>query len=165
MLGNFNIPSVDHLREGVDYRIMEWDFADNAPVPHTPGEPCPPGHKMVFGMCRKVGGSGEWDPGQKSEAEKTGEGAAKTTGSTFENNRPVMVGGKKYGWAKKGGKPVLVEWGSVCAKKVNGVCVPASAQAPAAAQAPAPAQTPPTSAKPAATPLGGGSSPPLDENP
>ena len=28
----FNFPSVDHLVEGRDYRIVEWSFADGAPV-------------------------------------------------------------------------------------------------------------------------------------
>jgi hypothetical protein len=28
----FNFPSVDHLVEGRDYRIVEWSFAQNAPV-------------------------------------------------------------------------------------------------------------------------------------
>jgi hypothetical protein len=33
MISNpFNFPSVDHLIEGRDYRIVEWSFADGAPV-------------------------------------------------------------------------------------------------------------------------------------
>ena len=52
-----NLPSVDHLVEGVDYRIVDWNFADAAPAPDA----CPEGEKMVFGVCRKVGGSGEKD--------------------------------------------------------------------------------------------------------
>ena len=32
MRNPFNFPSVDHLVEGRDYRIVEWSFADGAPV-------------------------------------------------------------------------------------------------------------------------------------
>lgn len=32
MRNPFNFPSVDHLVEGRDYRIVEWSFAQNAPV-------------------------------------------------------------------------------------------------------------------------------------
>lgn len=34
----FNFPSVDHLVEGRDYRIVEWSFAQNAPVEKQPPE-------------------------------------------------------------------------------------------------------------------------------
>jgi len=32
MRNPFNFPSVDHLVEGRDYRVVEWSFAQNAPV-------------------------------------------------------------------------------------------------------------------------------------
>ena len=32
MKNPFNFPSVDHLVEGRDYRVVEWSFADGAPV-------------------------------------------------------------------------------------------------------------------------------------
>ena len=32
MKSPFNLPSVDHLVEGRDYRIVDWSFADGAPV-------------------------------------------------------------------------------------------------------------------------------------
>lgn len=137
MLGDFNIPSVDHLREGIDYVVMDWDFA-SPPVPHTPGESCPPGYKMIFGMCRKLrAGSQDWDTEGESDMEKAGKAAATKAGSTFDTNKPVDIGGKKYGWAKKNGKPVMVEWGSVCAKKVDGKCVPAPGLSPVTAPTPA----------------------------
>lgn len=124
MLGNFNTPSVDHLREGIDYVMLEWDFASG--VPHVPGEPCPPGHKMIWGMCRRLkSGTEDWNPDEDSDIERAGKIKAKEVGSTFQTNKPVEIGGKKYGWAKKNGKDVMVEWGSICAKKVNGVCVSA----------------------------------------
>jgi hypothetical protein len=34
----FNFPSVDHLVEGRDYRIVEWSFAQNAPIEKQPPE-------------------------------------------------------------------------------------------------------------------------------
>jgi hypothetical protein len=34
----FNFPSVDHLLEGRDYRIVEWSFAQNAPIEKQPPE-------------------------------------------------------------------------------------------------------------------------------
>lgn len=121
MLGNFDIPSVDHLREGIDYKVLSWDFAAGrpaAPVPHTPGEPCPPGTRMTFGLCRRLkGGTGDWDPSDESDMERAGKMEAQKQGSTFETNKPVTVGDKKYGWAKKNGVPVLVEWGSVAGTK------------------------------------------------
>jgi hypothetical protein len=46
-MDNFNFPSVDHLVEGIHYTIVDWNFA----------EECAPDEKMVFGMCRKVGGA------------------------------------------------------------------------------------------------------------
>jgi hypothetical protein len=48
----FNFPSVDHLVEGRDYRIVDWSFADGAPVekqkpeetvqPNQQNQPAPP---------------------------------------------------------------------------------------------------------------------------
>lgn len=146
MLGNFNIPSVDNLREGVDYRVLDWDFSSGSTVPQPPpGQPCPEGTKMIFGMCRKLKSqSGDWNPDEKSDMEKAGEEKAKTAGSSFQNNKQVDVGGKKYGWAMKGGKPVMVEWGSVAGTKPkpNAPAAPAAA-APASASTPAPAPRPP----------------------
>jgi hypothetical protein len=34
-----------------------------------------------------------------------------------KNNKPVMVNGKRMGWAVKNGKPVMVEWNSVAGAK------------------------------------------------
>lgn len=152
MFGEFNTPSIDHLREGIDYRILDWNFASPS-VPHTPGEPCPPGHKMVFGMCRRLkAGTQDWNPDEDSDLERAGKIKAKEVGSSFQSNKPVEIGGKKYGWAKKDGKDVLVEWGSICAKKVNGVCVSSTgAKTPATPQ---PAQQ---TATPAPTGSGQGS--------
>lgn len=119
MQGNFgNLPSVDHLKEGVHYRIVNFDFAGSSPEPHTPGTPCPEGHKMVFGVCRKLkAGSQDWDRETKSDQEKAVEGEGVKTGSTSSNNKAVTSGGKKYGWAMLGEKPIVVEWGSVAGIK------------------------------------------------
>lgn len=115
MQNNFNFPSVDHLIEGVHYTIVDWNFAD--------GQGCEDGEKMVFGVCRKVGGgTGEkdFDSSKKTKQEEAGEAEAKKQGSDVKSNKPVTVNGKKMGWAVKGGKPVLVEWGSVAGEKKVG---------------------------------------------
>ena len=155
MKNPFNFPSVDHLVEGRDYRVVEWSFADGAPVEQqppaqqpaqqqqqqqqlppqqgqAPQSPCAPDEKMVFGVCRKAGGKNpqdetDFDSGKKSEQEKAAEAEAKKQGSDQKNNKPVMVNGKKMGWAVKNGKPVMVEWNSV-----------AGAKQPAAAPTPPP---------------------------
>ena len=121
----------------MDYQILDWNFADqqpSMPAPkHTPGTPCPPGEKIVFGVCRKVKQDDDWDSGNDTKQETELKGAAQKEGSAFENNKAVTVDGKKYGWAMKGGKPVMVEWGSVAGEKKVGPKKPAAA--PAAAPA------------------------------
>lgn len=133
MLGTFNIPSVDHLREGVDYRVVDWDFA--AGQPPTPGQGCDEGEKVVFGICRKVksGSSAEkdFDSAKKSKQEEGIEAEATKQGSSFQTNKAVTAGGKKYGWAMKDGKPVMVAWGSVAGTKPKPKTPPATgAQTP-----------------------------------
>lgn len=137
-----SFPSVDHLVEGVHYHVVDWDFADAAPA-------CPEGEKMVFGMCRKLGGSGEkdFDSGKKSSQEEGAEAEAKKQGSEFKNNKQVTVNGKKMGWAMKGGKPVMVEWGSVAGEKKVGPKTPAISKSPSPKRvAPAPATNSQTAA-------------------
>lgn len=115
MQGNFDaFPSIDHLKEGVHYSLLNFDFASTPLVSHTPGTPCPPGFKMVFGLCRKLrDGSEEWDRDKETDEEKSVKEKGAKEGSSFDTNKAISSGGKKYGWAKLGGKPVLVEWGSV----------------------------------------------------
>jgi hypothetical protein len=138
MQGNFGIPNIDHLVEGVHYHIVDWDFADPAPAaptptpPHNPGESCPPNQKMVFGVCRRVNASGEQQVGDDTDQERSLKDQAKKEGSAFENNKAMSAGGKKYGWAMKGGKPVMVAWGSVAGEKKVGLKKPASAAPPTA---------------------------------
>ena len=138
-----NLPSVDHLVEGVDYRIVDWNFADAAPAPDA----CPEGEKMVFGVCRKVGGSGEkdFDSSKKTSQEEGVEAEAKKQGSEFKNNKQVTVNGKKMGWAMKGGKPVMVEWGSVAGEKKVGPKAPPISKSPSPKRV-APASTSQTAA-------------------
>lgn len=164
MLGNFNLPCVDHLREGIDYRVVDWDFADAQPaappISHTPGTPCPDGTKMIFGLCRKVkpGTESDWSADDQTDEEKKLSGEAQKAGSDVKTNKAFESGGKKFGWAIKGGKPVIVEWGSVAGTKekpnkpagkqeATATTGPSAAAAPAAApgkQAPAtPAQEKP----------------------
>jgi hypothetical protein len=110
----FNFPSVDHLIEGVHYRIVDWNFAEG----------CPEGEKMVFGVCRKLkdGSTDEkdFDSSKKSKQEEEGEAEGKKQGSDVKSNKPFMVGNKKMGWAIKNGKPVMVSWGSVAGEKKMG---------------------------------------------
>jgi hypothetical protein len=137
MLSNFNLPSVDHLVEGVHYRIVDWNFAEG----------CPEGEKMIFGACRKLRDGStddkDFDSSKKTKQEEEAEGEAKKQGSDAKSNKPVMVNGKKMGWAIKNGKPVMVEWGSVAGEKKVG---PKAAAKPKAKdnkpQAPAPAPKP-----------------------
>lgn len=112
MTGNFSVPNVDHLTEGVHYHVVDWDFAA-----------CEPDEKMVFGVCRKIGGSGEkdFDTSKRSkqeeklsnEAQKQSAGASTKEQASAANKKAFTVEGKKFGWAIKGGKPVIVAWGSV----------------------------------------------------
>lgn len=98
---------------------------------------CAQGERMVFGVCRKVDGEApkaeEPKPqqpkpqekpqgafGAKTAQEEKLEKAAKAQGSSPDNNKKVMIDGKAYGWAIKGGKPIMVEWGSVAGIKKVG---------------------------------------------
>jgi hypothetical protein len=133
---NFNFPFIDNLKEGVDYWVMDWNFSDQSQslpdTKRTPGTPCPPGEKVVFGICRKVKQGGEWDSDNDTKQESELKKAAQKESSTFENNKAVGYKGKKFGWAIKGGKPVIVAWGSVA----GGAKVP-SAKQPSQPQSPA----------------------------
>jgi hypothetical protein len=152
MIGSFNLPSVDHLREGIDYRVVEWDFAASAP-----GQGCGEGEKMVFGVCRKLRNAPARDDKDFDSSVKTKqeEELAKSAGklpttkeeAVAANAKGFTAGGKKCGWAIKDGKPVMVEWGSVAGTKpktpapapttVTGLPAPASGS-PAPAPAPSP---------------------------
>jgi hypothetical protein len=123
MQSPFNFPCVDHLVEGVHYTTLDWNFAE-----------CEPDEKMVFGTCRKLkrGSTDEkdFDSSRKTKQEEAGEAEAKKQGSDVKNNKPLMVGNRKMGWAVKGGKPVLVEWGSVAGEKKVGPKPPKPTQSP-----------------------------------
>ena len=73
---------------------------------------CGEGEKMVFGACRKIGGSGEkdFDSSKKTKQETEIEKEGEKQKSTFENNKPFMKDGKK----------VAVEWGKVAGEKKVG---------------------------------------------
>jgi len=147
----FNLPSVDHLVEGVHYRLVDWSFAEgherdrglqtNMPsrgmVSSFADGECPEGEKMVFGMCRKPGekqGEKEFDSSKKTKQEEEGEAEAKKQGSDVKNNKMIkdVKSGKKLGWAIKDGKPVLVEWGSVAGEKKVGAKKPTEPPKPPA---------------------------------
>lgn len=115
MQGGFNsVPNVDGLIEGVHYREIQWDFAAQAPAPvisHVPGTPCPDGFKMVFGLCRPV------KEGVETQEERDVRQKAEEIGSSATSNKRIDINSKKYGWAIKNGKPIIVEWGSVAGLK------------------------------------------------
>jgi hypothetical protein len=136
-MNTFSIPSVDHLIEGVHYRVVDWSFAEgrdrgletNMPgrgTPSTFAEECGPDEKMIFGMCRSTKTNPkddkDFDSSKKTKQEEEGEAQAKKEGSEFKNNKMIkdVKSGKKLGWAMKDGKPVLVEWGSVAGEKKVG---------------------------------------------
>lgn len=139
-MNTFNIPSVDHLIEGVHYTILDWNFAEDTEAnilrqqrtnmpssggPSTFNEECADGEKMIFGSCRKPGekkGDKEFDSSKKTKQEEDLEGQAKKAGSEFKNNKIIkdVKSGKKFGWAMKNGKPVMVEYGSVAGVKKVG---------------------------------------------
>lgn len=108
---------ISYLEARVEREWEQYDFAA-----------CPEGQKMVFGICRNLE-EDEKDAegkatGKKKEAKLTPEEekvmkAAKAQGSepTSGKNKKVVVDGKSYGWAIKGGKPMLVEWGTVAGIK------------------------------------------------
>ena len=85
---------------------------------------------MIWGLCRRVNASGEQQVGDDTDQERALKDQAKKEGSAFENNKVVSAGGKKFGWAMKGGKPVMVAWGSVAGEKKVGSKKPASAAPP-----------------------------------
>jgi hypothetical protein len=131
MTGDFSVPNVDHLTEGVHYHVVDWDFAA-----------CESDEKMVFGLCRKVGGTGDkdFDSSKRSkqeeqlsnEAQKQGAGASTKEQASAANKKAFTVEGKKFGWAIKGGKPVIVAWGSVAGEaKVPSAKQPSQPQSPA----------------------------------
>jgi hypothetical protein len=71
---------------------------------------CGPGERVVFGKCAKGDNMGnkQIDEAQKKERASTG---------TPDNSKPVMVNGRKMGWAIQNGKKVLVDYGSVAGEK------------------------------------------------
>jgi hypothetical protein len=83
---------------------------------------CADGEKMIFGACRKIGGSGEkdFDSSKKTKQETEIEKEGEKQKSSFENNKPFIKDGKKYGWAMKNGKKVAVEWGAIAGEKKVG---------------------------------------------
>jgi|GEM_PF-5453586 len=132
----FNLPSVDHLIEGTHYTVLDWNFAEDTEAnilrqqktnmpssggPSTFAE-CPEGERMIFGKCRSTKKDGDWDSNKKTKGEEESEAQAKKEGSEFKNNKMIqdVKSGKKFGWAMKGGKPVMVEWGSVAGEKKVG---------------------------------------------
>lgn len=163
-MNTFNLPSVDHLIEGVHYHLVDWSFAEgrerdrgletNMPsrgAPSTFAEDCPEGEKMIFGACRKPGqkqGEKEFDSSKKTKQEEELEAEAKKQKSDVKNNKMIqdVKSGKKFGWAVKDGRPVLVRWGSVAGEKKVGPKKPAAGGATAPKPKPKPQQQQPAQA-------------------
>ena len=114
----------------IHYRVIDWNFAEDSEAnllrnqkTNMPGrgmastfaEECADDERMIFGKCRKTKKDGDWDSSKKTKGEEESEAQAQKEGSNFKNNKMIqdVKSGKKLGWAMKGGKPVLVEWGSV----------------------------------------------------
>jgi len=74
---------------------------------------CGPGERVVFGKCSKGDNMGnkQIDEAQKKERAST---------KAPDNSKPVMVNGKKMGWAIMNGQKVLVDYGSVAGEKKVG---------------------------------------------
>jgi len=162
-MNTFNIPSVDHLIEGVHYRLVDWSFAEgrerdrglqtNMPSrgmssTFADGKECPEGEKMVFGVCRKPGekqGDKEFDSSKKTKQEEELETEAKKQKSDVKNNKMIqdVKSGKKFGWAIKDGRPVLVRWGSVAGEAKVGPKKPERGGGGGAPAAPKPKEKPP----------------------
>lgn len=110
MLSDFNLPSVDHLIEGYHYTEVEYDFAQR----------CPKGmHKDYANnsVCTDKNILASRRRSRNQSHSKTLPNKPQL--SNFENNRKISTGEGDFGWAKKGGKPTLVKWGSVAGIKNN----------------------------------------------
>jgi hypothetical protein len=104
---------------------------------------CGPGERVVFGKCSKGDNMGnkQIDEAQKKERAST---------KAADNSKPVMVNGKRMGWAVLNGKKVLVDYGSVAGEKKPAAKPKAKQEKPA--QSPTP-PTPPTPKRQAAQTL------------
>jgi hypothetical protein len=122
----FNLPSVDHLVEGVHYRLVDYNFAErqafaigypqqqygeeenlrnqqtNMPsrgMPSTFAEECGPDEKMVFGMCRKTKGQGggEKDFDSSKKTKQEEEGEAEAKKQGSDAKNNKMIKDVKSG--------------------------------------------------------------------
>jgi hypothetical protein len=133
MQGSFNIPSVDHLVEGRDYRVVDWSFADgapveqqkpeetvqpnqqNAPVPQTQAQPAPPQNQAPSAAPAQPQQTGPCKPDEKSVfgvCRKVG-GAPRDDkdfdpGSKTDEEKNLEAEAKKQGSDVKNNKPVLM---------------------------------------------------------
>jgi Zn-finger nucleic acid-binding protein len=107
MLSNFNLPSVDHLIEGLHYSEVEYDFAQRC-------------HKGTW-RDRKSGACVDKNAIlSRRRQHQNNQGSRQTSrseSSNFQNNKKISTGHGDYGWAMKNGKPTLVKWGSVAGIK------------------------------------------------
>lgn len=113
MLGDFDIPSIDHLIEGVDYEIVSWSFADGADTGQTPKRACPEGFKMIFGRCRRLKNPQATKSGREEPKSSTGTVAptiVKRPENLLVNSKPVFINDSELGWVRKGGRLALARF-------------------------------------------------------
>jgi hypothetical protein len=125
----FNFPSVDHLVEGRDYRIVEWSFAQNAPVeqqkpeetvqPQQQGAPAPAPAPAVA-PAPAPAAQAPAQTGPCKEGEKSVFGVCRKIGGApkdekdFDSNaktdeeKAAEAEAKKQGSDVKNNKPVMV---------------------------------------------------------
>jgi hypothetical protein len=96
-------------------------YASFADAPSVTQKDCGPGERVVFGKCAKGDNMGnkQIDEAQKKERQSD---------KPSDNSKPVMVNGKRMGWAVLNGKKVLVDYGSVAGEKKVGPKQPSAKQ-------------------------------------
>jgi hypothetical protein len=122
MLSNFNLPSVDHLIEGLHYTEVSYDFANKCPkgtwADQQNNGACT--NKDLLRNRRKL----KQPKGQGQKPMRTRRQKNPTVqGSNFENNKKITTPDGEFGWAMKNGAPTIVKWGSVAgiAKQGGGI--------------------------------------------
>jgi hypothetical protein len=81
-MNTFNIPSIDHLVEGVHYTVLDWNFAEDA----------------------------EANILRQQRTNMPSSGGPSTFKEQKNKVAKDVKSGKKISWAMKGGKPIMVEY-------------------------------------------------------
>ena len=100
----FNFPSVDHLVEGRDYRVVEWSFAQNAPVEQQkPEETVQPQQQAAPAQAPAPAAAAAPAPAQAPTAAPAAQAPAQT-GACKEGEKSVFGVCRKIGGAPKDDK-------------------------------------------------------------